>query len=181
MGSRLQEPPRNTPVPQEAVYHVEHFAVLHAWLPTEVLLIPEFHVLADSELATEPESAESKLTKSTAKSSAQIRKSEANYKRSQACDLTMVYLNKKYVIEYGATLNMQGIQKHFWQAANYAKAQGAEEALFVHFTLADTDTPNVFTFPETDTVDGVKLRAIHIVHNEDFTDVKVCMKQNVYK
>lgn len=212
---------RNTPVPQEAVYHFEHYAVLRAWLPADVMLLPESSLVTHEQLAKNTEAAKAsqaakcakdvKCTKQHTKrwegadtthadntdttdstdstdatdgtdstneslEAAAQQKVEANWKRSlsaQSCDLTLICGSKKYIIEYGATLAVGDIHKHFQQAVNYAKIQGATEALFVHFTLVNTNTPNVFVLPKPDIVDGVHLRVLHIVHNAEFTHVQV--------
>lgn len=207
--------PRNTPVPEEAVYHFEHYALLRAWLPSDVLLLPESRLVTVEDLAKNASVAKAAQaakrakavkaakamkstettkgvkgtentegsqghstdrTNTTDESLDAAQKVDANNKRSlssKSCDLTIISGSKKYVIEYGATLALGDIRKHFAQAVNYAKVQGASEALFVHFTLVNTDTPNVFVFPESDTIDGVRLRVLHIVHNEEFTKVQV--------
>jgi hypothetical protein len=156
---RFARVPRGVKSPSETIYQAEHYPILRSWLSDDTTILPQCNIPLLS------------TTDSVSRLDRQ--------RQSSALHVDTVIMDDlhRFVLEYVATENEEGLAEHFERVMTHCRALKASEALVVHFTIVESSDKYRFVYPSSSGEDGVKVQAVHIYHNAYYTQVKLYTRE----
>jgi hypothetical protein len=160
-GVRIAGVSRQIRAPSEAAYQAEHYGVLRSWLPDDVA------VLTECNMPLLP-------MKSTQASSSR----EKQHFSALRADTLILDGEQRFVLEYVATASDDELREQFERVVTYCHALKASEALVMHFTTVEPSDKYRFVYPPFAGEGDVRLQAVHIWHNSDYSKVKLYTREH---